>query len=106
MNNLFEVPKDKMPSVGQRVFLKIGEQSIILFNIENQLYAINDRCPHQGASLYGAKLDGCTIKCAAHGLRFNLANGFMLSSDLLKLETYPLEQIDGNVYIVLSQEVQ
>ncbi|RKG30636.1 Rieske (2Fe-2S) protein [Acinetobacter tianfuensis] len=106
MNNRFEVPSEKIPSLGQRVFLKAGEQSIILFNIDNQLYAIEDSCPHQGASLYGGKLDGCTIKCPAHGLRFNLADGFMVNSELLKLNAYCLEEINGRIYIVLKQEVQ
>ena len=106
MKNRFQIPKEKIPAVGQRVFLKIGEQSVILLNVENHLYAIDDSCPHQGASLYSGKLESCTIKCSAHGLRFNLVDGFMVNSDVLKLETYRLEQVDGNVYIVLNQEVQ
>lgn len=106
MKDGFEVPKEKIPSVGQRVFLKIGERSIILLNIENHLYAIDDSCPHQGASLFSGKLEGCTIQCPAHGLRFNLTDDYMLNSELLKLETYTLKQKDERVYIVLNSEVQ
>jgi len=106
MNSHFEVPKEKIPGVGQRVFLKLGEQSIVLLNIENRLYAIDDRCPHQGASLYSGKVEGCAIKCPAHGLCFNLDNGNMLDSALLKLDTYTLEYVNERVYIVLNQEVQ
>lgn len=106
MSNRFEVPKEKIPGVGQRVFLKLGEQSIVLLNIENRLYAIDDRCPHQGASLYSGKVEGCTIKCSAHGLRFNVTDGFMVNSELMKLETYRLEEVNERLYIVLNQEVQ
>lgn len=106
MNSHFEVPKEKIPGMGQRIFLKLGEQSIVLLNIDNRLYAINDRCPHQGASLYSGKLEGCTIRCPVHGLRFNLDNGYMLNSALMKLDTYTLEHVNERVYIVLNQEVQ
>lgn len=98
----FELPSDKVPTVGQRVFLMVNEQSVMVFNIDHQLYAINDSCPHQGASLFGGKVENCTIKCPAHGLRFNLADGYMANSDLLKLTTYPVEQVGEKVFILLN----
>ena len=102
MKSRFEVPQGKIPASGGRTFLQIGEQSIALFNIENQLYAINDSCPHQGASLFSGKLHGCMIQCCAHGLRFNLADGCMVNSTLLKVDTYAVEQVGEQVCIVLD----
>ncbi|MCL6246544.1 Rieske 2Fe-2S domain-containing protein [Acinetobacter sp. ANC 4945] len=102
----FEVPQDKIPSVGQRSFLKIGEQAFLLFNVDHHLYVIEDQCPHQGASFFSGKLDGCTIQCPAHGLRFNLTDGCMVNSALLKLKTCAVEHKDERVYIVLDSEVQ
>ena len=106
MNSRFEVPQDKIPSSGQRSFFKIGEKTFLLFNVDHHLYAIEDQCPHQGASFFSGKIDGCTIQCPAHGLRFNLADGCMVNSALLKLQTCAVEHKDERIFIVLNTEVQ
>ena len=60
----FQVPQEKVPVSGSRTFLIIEEKSLALFNINAQFYAIDDSYPHQ----------------CAHGLRFDLASGYMLNS--------------------------
>ena len=98
----FEVPQEKIPKLGERAFLIIGNKALALFNIAAQFYAIDDRCPHQGASLFGGKLDGRVIQCCAHGLRFDLANGCMINSTQLKVTSYPVEVIGEQVFIKLN----
>lgn len=105
MTRRFEVPEHKIPALGERVFLDVGGKFLILFNIEGQFYAIEDSCPHQGASLFSGKLEGCMIQCSAHGLRFNLKDGCMLKSDMLKLKTYPIEINETNIVIMLEDGV-
>ncbi|MNR46817.1 Ferredoxin CarAc [compost metagenome] len=75
-----------------------------LFNVGGQLYAIDDSCPHQGASLCGGRLEGKVIQCCAHGLRFDLASGYMLNSTAVKVANYPVEVIDGQVFIVIASK--
>ena len=76
-----------------------------LFNVDGQFYAIDDSCPHQGASLCGGRLDGRVIQCCAHGLRFNLASGYLLNSTALKVASYPVEvQEDGRLLIIIASE--
>lgn len=98
----FEVPQEKVPSLGERCFLQIGEKSLALFNVAHQLYAIDDSCPHQGASLFGGKLEGKVIQCCAHGLRFDLASGYLLNSNQLKVTSYPVKTVGGQVFIVMD----
>ena len=45
------------------------------------------------------------IQCSAHGLRFNLKDGCMLKSDMLKLKTYPIEINETNIVIMLEDGV-
>lgn len=99
----FEVPLAKIPCVGERVFLDVDHRFVLLFNIENQFYAIDDSCPHQGASLFSGKLEGCTIKCCAHGLRFNLVDGYMVNSKQLKVPSYVVEQEGEQLFIIFSK---
>lgn len=83
-----------------RAFVLIDGRSIALFRVDNTIYAIDDSCPHNGASLASGKLDGCFVQCPAHGLRFNLATGSMRGGGLA-VATYPTRVIDGSLEILL-----
>ena len=78
--------------------------SLALFNVAGQLYAIDDSCPHQGASLCGGRLEGQVIQCCAHGLRFDLASGYLLNSTQLKVANYPVAVAGDQLFIVIVPE--
>lgn len=98
------VPAGKHPQAGGRALFEFDGRCLALFNVEGQLYAIDDSCPHQGASLCGGRLDGRVIQCCAHGLRFDLNSGYLLNSTQLKVANYPVEVVDGRAYIVIASE--
>ncbi|EJM04657.1 ferredoxin subunit of nitrite reductase and ring-hydroxylating dioxygenase [Pseudomonas sp. GM102] len=98
------VPAGKLPQAGGRALFEFDGKSLALFNVEGDLFAIDDSCPHQGASLCGGRLEGRVIQCCAHGLRFDLRSGYLLNSTQLKVANYPVEIIDGQVFIVIVSE--
>ena len=105
MTRRIEVPQDKVPAMGQRVLLDIEQRSLALFNVEGQFYAIDDSCPHQGSSLGAGLLQGRLIQCCAHGLRFDLASGYLANSDRLRVASYPIEEEGGQIFILIDCEV-
>lgn len=104
MSVRLQVPVDKVPAPGGRALFEQDGKSLALFNVAGQFYAIDDSCPHQGASLCGGKLEDKVIQCCAHGLRFNLASGYLLNSTQLKVANYSVERIDDQVFIVIVPE--
>ena len=62
---------------GDRKLVFVNGRSIVLLNIEGGLHAVDNSCPHNGASLASGRLDGNVLQCPAHGLRFDLATGWM-----------------------------
>lgn len=102
MTARFQVPQEKIPTSGARAFLKVDEKFLVLFNINEQFYAIDDSCPHQGASLFSGKLEGKSLQCCAHGLKFDLESGYMLNSTHLKMTSYLVEVIESDVFIVMD----
>jgi nitrite reductase/ring-hydroxylating ferredoxin subunit len=98
------VPAGKLPQAGGRALFEFENKSLALFNVEGDVFAIDDSCPHQGASLCGGRLDGKVIQCCAHGLRFDLRSGYLLNSTALKVNNYPVEVIDGQAFIVIASE--
>ncbi|MGJ7550436.1 Rieske (2Fe-2S) protein [Pseudomonas alloputida] len=92
----------QVPERNGRVLVESHGKSLAVFNVADTLYAIDDSCPHQGASLCGGRLEGRVIQCCAHGLRFDLASGYLLNSTALKVQTYPVEHEEGEVFIVIA----
>ena len=45
---------------------------ILVIASDQGFYAIRDKCPHMGASLFPGKLEGTVIQCKDHGLRIDL----------------------------------
>ena len=104
MTRRVPVPAGKLPQTGGRALFEFENKSVALFNVEGELYAIDDSCPHQGASLCGGRLEGRVIQCCAHGLRFDLRSGYLLNSTQLKVINYPVEVVDDQAFIVIASE--
>ena len=104
MTRRVPVPAGKFPQAGGRALFEFENKSLALFNVEGELFAIDDSCPHQGASLCGGRLDGRVIQCCAHGLRFDLRSGYLLNSTQLKVTNYPVEVVDDQAFIVIVSE--
>ncbi len=98
----YSIPYDSESMKGQRTLVNIDGHSIAVFNVDGSVYAIDDRCPHTGSSLACGKLNGLTVQCPAHGLKFKLDTGCMIYTDALKVRTYPVHIRNGNLELELA----
>ena len=87
---------------GRRTVIEIEDKSIAFFNIDGQIYAIDDSCPHHGASLWNGKLDGCIVQCPAHGLRFDLRDGAMQPGAMMHVACYPVRAVGDELEILFE----
>lgn len=103
MNPCVEVPADQVPPAGGRSLFRHEGRSLVLFNQGGSLYAIDESCPHNGASLFGGRLDGRLLHCPAHGLRFDLATGCVPGVSGFGVATYAVALHQGRCFIDLSR---
>lgn len=100
------VPLDQVPP-GERLFLEIEGQPIVLFNLAGHLFAIGDVCSHDQAPLGEGELDGEQIVCPRHGARFDLRTGRALSLPAVTdIPAYPVRVRDGMIEIGLPRALQ
>ncbi|MBP6777352.1 MAG: Rieske 2Fe-2S domain-containing protein [Piscinibacter sp.] len=71
---------------------------LALFRIGDAVYAIEDSCPHAGASLSNGRLHGRRVTCPAHGLKFDLAGAG--GAPLLEARKCPVQVVDGVVMLL------
>jgi 3-phenylpropionate/trans-cinnamate dioxygenase ferredoxin subunit len=78
---------------------------VAVFNADGTLYAIDDTCTHQDASLADGWLEGCLVECPLHASSFDLRTGQPVSPPARNpVRTYPVEVIDGVVYVHAGAE--
>jgi nitrite reductase/ring-hydroxylating ferredoxin subunit len=64
-----EVPPGKAKQV------KVGGKTLAVFNVSGNFYAIDDTCPHRGASLAEGELEGQEVVCPWHAAAFDVTTG-------------------------------
>ena len=60
---------------GERIFIDIDGQPIVVFEISGRYFAIEDVCSHDGNPLGDGDLDGFDVVCPRHGARFDIRSG-------------------------------
>jgi nitrite reductase/ring-hydroxylating ferredoxin subunit len=86
---------EDLPPGTKRAF-DIGGRRIALCNVAGNLHAIDDICPHAGASMSSGPLQGTTLICPLHGFAFNVTNGVAICPKSIDpLQTFPTF-INGN----------
>ncbi len=68
-----EIPPGDMKAV------RVGNEEILLVNIDGDFHACDDVCSHSYASLSEGDLDGAEVQCPLHGATFNVSTGQVLT---------------------------
>jgi 3-phenylpropionate/trans-cinnamate dioxygenase ferredoxin subunit len=77
-----------------------GPEPIAVFNADGALYAIDDTCSHQDASLSEGWLEGCFVECPLHAALFDLRTGMPSCLPAKKpVRTYSVLVDEGVVYV-------
>ncbi len=73
---------------------------IAVFNLDGQLYAIEDVCTHDGGELASGCVEGDEIICPRHGARFCIKNGKALTPPAYEdVECFPVRIEQGVVQV-------
>jgi 3-phenylpropionate/trans-cinnamate dioxygenase ferredoxin subunit len=72
---------------------------LALFRFGDVVYAIDDSCPHAGASLSSGRVEGRRVVCRAHGLKFGLVGGRADAAPTLEPRRHCVRTVDGVVML-------
>ena len=75
-------------------------EHLVIVRCGADLYAVEDRCTHDGESLEGAEVEDCQIICPRHGSHFCLRSGEALTPPAYEpLRTYRVREQDGRLLV-------
>jgi 3-phenylpropionate/trans-cinnamate dioxygenase ferredoxin subunit len=90
---------------GSRTLVEVGEDAVIVLNVDGEYLAIADLCTHDGGPLEdGDIVDGC-IECPRHGALFDLRTGKV--KRLPATDPIPVFQVrveDDDLYVAAADD--
>jgi len=97
-------------SAGNKMKISFNDKEILLTNIQNSYYAIDNTCSHMGGSLDEGQLDGSHIICPKHGSIFDVKTGKVVQSGKLffikvkvhDLHSYPIKLAGTDIMLGLE----
>jgi nitrite reductase (NADH) small subunit/3-phenylpropionate/trans-cinnamate dioxygenase ferredoxin subunit len=76
-----------IPSGEGRAFAVSGRM-VAVFNEDGKYSAIDDFCPHMGASLAGGYLENGIVTCPWHAWRFGICDGRWCDNPKVKIDAF------------------
>ena len=84
---------------GEGHLFRSGARQIALFRVGNDVRALDNECPHAGASLWNGETDGVSVACPLHGWEFDVTTGECLTVSNMDAETFRVVVEDGIVKV-------
>ncbi len=92
-------PEQDCP-LGQSIIIDSDAGKIAVFHLEQGLFALEDRCSHDGGDLATGACEGDEIICPRHGARFCIRNGKALTPPAYEdIETFPVRIESGMIQV-------
>ena len=87
---------------GESKTVEVGNKLIALFCVAGEYYAIDDTCPHMGASLSEGSVEDRIVTCPWHAWRFRLTDGAWADNPRIKIGCYPVRVMEDEIQVSIS----
>jgi len=87
---------------GEGKAVEVGKKLVAVFRLGEDFFAIDDVCPHMGASLSGGYVADGIVTCPWHGWRFRLSDGTWADYKKVKIGSYPVRVQEGEVQVLID----
>ena len=94
---------DEAPKSGKVMEAEAEGITICLANVNDELSAIDNRCPHRGGPLGAGWIDGGSVVCPWHSWTFNLKTGIAEYPVHDRVAVFPLRLEGEDVLIEIDR---
>lgn len=67
--------------------------------MDDQVYALENRCAHRGGPLVEGMVHGASVTCPLHNWVYDLETGKALGADVGEVRTFPVRVEDGRIFL-------
>ncbi|WP_137131371.1 nitrite reductase small subunit NirD [Rhizobium sp. FY34] len=94
-----------IPLRGARCVKTPGVTIAVFRTSENEVYAIENRCPHKGGPLSEGIVHGASVTCPLHNWVISLETGKAQGADEGEVRTIALRNDNGQLSILLEDQL-
>lgn len=104
MSEFVDICKVSDIPIGEARMILVNEVAVGIFNVSGAFFAIDDACPHAGASLSHGIVEGEVVRCRIHHWRFCIRDGIYIDEmkPSCNVRTYPIRVVGDQVQIELD----
>ncbi len=84
---------------GRGATFTVGERLVAVFLSGGEYHAIDDLCPHMGASLGDGEVHGGAVACPWHAWRFRVSDGCWLDNPKLKIDCFEVRVVGEEIQV-------
>lgn len=84
---------------------RVGAYDVAVFNVDGQLYAIENTCPHQGAPLTDGWMDGPIVTCSWHAWCFDVRTGMMTLGEFAMIPRFGV-RVEGADLLLTTEPLE
>jgi nitrite reductase (NADH) small subunit len=88
-----------IPLRGARCIATPAGKIAVFRTASDEVYAIEDRCPHRGGPLSQGIVHGAAVTCPLHNWVISLATGRALGADEGEVRTIPIKREGDNLFL-------
>ena len=89
---------------GEKKKLMVDGKNLLLINVENTIYAYEDKCPHKGIALSDGYLEGNVLICRVHHWEYDASTGRGINPNSVCLKTFSVKVENGDILVNIDKE--
>lgn len=84
---------------GTGLTVEVNGRMVAVFNNGGHYEAIDDLCPHMGASLAGGELQGGVVTCPWHAWRFRVNDGTWCDNPRIRIDSFEVRVVGEEIQV-------
>jgi len=84
---------------GEGRAFSVNGRTVAVFNLEGEYKAIDDFCPHMGASLAGGCVEDGVVACPWHAWRFDLSDGTWRDNPKIGIDAFEVRVVGEEIQV-------
>jgi nitrite reductase (NADH) small subunit len=97
--DFFTVAAEGAIAEGTAKAFPVQGRIIAVFLQNGEYQAIDDLCPHMGASLADGYVEEGVVSCPWHAWRFRISDGTWCDNPKIKIDAFPVRVVDGQIQV-------
>ncbi len=77
----------------------VNDRLVAVFRDHGEYFAIDDLCPHMGASLGEGGVENGMVSCPWHAWRFRISDGTWCDNPKIKTDSFPVRVVGDEIQV-------